>query len=50
MTRVCQYHRRVAADVAGAARQEDVHIIEAVIKKFIQTEQSSPLNPNIRPS
>ena len=31
---VCQHHRRVAADLAGAARQEDVHLIEAVIKKF----------------
>ena len=47
MASIWQYHRRVAADVAGAARQEDAHLIEAVIKKFIQTEQSSPLKPNI---
>jgi hypothetical protein len=40
------FFRRVAADVASAARQEDVHLIEAVIKMSIKTELQSPLKPN----
>jgi hypothetical protein len=37
----------VAADVAGPTRQEDVHLIEVVVRKFIKKEQQSQLNPNI---
>ena len=36
VARSCQHHRRVAADVAGPTRQENVHLIETVIKKFIK--------------
>ena len=35
MPSICEYHRRVATDVACTARQEYIHDIETVLKNFV---------------